>query len=63
MVNVSPSCLLDFLQAGGSCFSFCVAGNSSWVEKAEGLSERRDDVLVRFKGWDLSADCDLGMGN
>ena len=29
---------------------------------AEGLSEGRDDVLVKFSGWDRSADCDLGMG-
>ena len=27
-----------------------------------GLSEGRDGVLVKFRGWDRSADCDLGSG-
>ena len=58
----SPPCRFDFLSAGGSCFCFCVAGKSSWDDMAEGLSEGRDDVFVKFSGWDRSADCDLVRG-
>ena len=59
-----PSCRFFFFfwPAGGSYFCFCVAGRSSWDDMAEGISERRDDVLVKFSGWDRSADCDLGRG-
>ena len=39
-----------------------MAGKSSWDDMAEGLSEGRDDVLVKFSGWDRSADYDLGRG-
>ena len=53
---------LFFCQQEGSCFCLCVAGKSSWDDIAEGLSEGGDDVLVKFNGWDRSADCDLGRG-
>ena len=46
--------------AGGSCL--CLAGNSSCVDMADGLSDGRECVLVRFRGWDRSADFDLGRG-
>ena len=55
-----PPADLFFLIAGGSCL--CLAGNSSCVDMADGLSGGRDGVLVRFRGWDWSADCDLGRG-
>ena len=61
-VNSSPSCRLGFFPAGGSFLTFGVAGNSSCEEKAEGLSEGRDDARARLEGCALSADCDLGRG-
>ena len=60
LIVVHPPADLIFLLAGGSCF--CFAGKGSWVDIVEGLSEGRDGVLVRFRGWDRSADCDLGRG-
>ena len=39
-----------------------MARKSSWDDVAEVLSKGRDDVLVKFSGWDRSADCDLGRG-
>ena len=56
----SPSCRFVFLLAGESCLS--LAGNNSCVDMADGLSDGRDGVLVRFRGLDRSADCDLGRG-
>ena len=58
--SCSPSCRFIFLLAGGS--SFCLAGKSSWDTIDEGLSDGRECVLVRFRGWDRSADWDLGSG-
>ena len=58
--SCSPSCRFVFLLAGGSCFRF--AGKSSCDDMIVGLSEGRDGVLVKFRGWDRSADCDLGSG-
>ena len=59
--SFSLSCRFAFfLLAGGSCFRF--AGKSSCEGIIVGLSEGRDGVLVKFRGWDRSADCDLGSG-
>ena len=54
-----PADLGLFLPAGGSCFCFAEKSSDDMVE---GLSEGRDGVLVKFRVWDRSADCDLGRG-
>ena len=53
-----PADLFFYWQEG----RLCLAGNSSCVDMADGLSEGRDGILVRFRGWDRSSDCDLGRG-
>ena len=50
-----------FFPAGGSVFILggLIAGNSSWLDISEGLSEGRDGVRARLEGCALSADWDL----
>ena len=58
--------ILSKLSSGFSAFRKIfgekIAGNSSWVEKSEGLSEGRDGVQAKIEGCAISADWDLGRG-
>ena len=58
-IDSSSSCRLGFFfPAGGSVFLLgeYIAGNSSFDDMSEGLSEGRDGVRARLKGCAFSAD-------